>query len=112
MFMAVYDCAPPIVRFATNIAPILGARQKDILRLDRKQIAEGILHIQQSKTRMKGRDLSHCGADVHYSRARRHGTRERTQWWIEFIRQSAELLDNRHRGKECPGQESNLRPSA
>lgn len=48
-FCAVRDVAPPMVRFAMNIALITAARQKDILRLDRKQVASGLLHVQQSK---------------------------------------------------------------
>lgn len=49
-FTAVRDCAPPMVRYAMNISLITGARQKDILRLDRKQVAAGVLHVRQSKT--------------------------------------------------------------
>lgn len=49
-FVAVRDCAPPMVRYAMNISLITGARQKDILRLDRKQVAAGLLRVRQSKT--------------------------------------------------------------
>jgi integrase len=52
-FLAVRDCAPPMVRYAMNISLITGARQKDILRLDRKQVAAGVLHVRQSKTGKK-----------------------------------------------------------
>jgi integrase len=52
-FTAVRDCASPMVRYAMNISLITGARQKDILRLDRKQVAAGVLHVRQSKTGKK-----------------------------------------------------------
>lgn len=52
-FVAVRDCASPMVRYAMNISLITGARQKDILRLDRKQVASGVLHVRQSKTGKK-----------------------------------------------------------
>jgi integrase len=52
-FVAVRDVAPPMVRHAMNIALITAARQKDILRLDRKQVAAGLLQVQQSKTGKK-----------------------------------------------------------
>jgi integrase len=52
-FVAVRECAPPMVRYAMNISLITGARQKDILRLDRKQVAAGVLRVRQSKTGKK-----------------------------------------------------------
>jgi hypothetical protein len=52
-FLAVRDCAPPMVRYAMNIALITGARQKDILNLDRKQVAAELLQVRQSKTGKK-----------------------------------------------------------
>jgi integrase len=52
-FTAVRDCASPMVRYAMNISLITGARQKDILKLDRKQVAAGVLQVRQSKTGKK-----------------------------------------------------------
>jgi integrase len=52
-FVAVRDCAPPMVQYAMNIALITAARQKDTLRLDRKQVAAGLLQVHQSKTGKK-----------------------------------------------------------
>jgi integrase len=52
-FLAVRDHASPMVRYAMNISLITGARQKDILNLDRKQVAAGLLQVRQSKTGKK-----------------------------------------------------------
>lgn len=52
-FVAVREQAPSMVRYAMNIALITAARQKDILNLDRKQVAAGLLQVQQSKTGKK-----------------------------------------------------------
>jgi hypothetical protein len=52
-FLKVREVAHPMVRFAMNIALITGARQTDILNLDRKQVAAGVLKVQQSKTQKK-----------------------------------------------------------
>jgi integrase len=49
-FVKVRDSAPAMVRYAMNIALITAARQKDILNLDRKQVAAGALQVRQSKT--------------------------------------------------------------
>lgn len=48
-FVAVRDCASPMVAIAMNIALITASRQKDIRLLDRKQIAAGMLKVVQSK---------------------------------------------------------------
>jgi integrase len=52
-FLKVRAVAHPMVRFAMNIALITGSRQTDILKLDRKHIASGVLKVQQSKTKKK-----------------------------------------------------------
>lgn len=45
--------APQMLKYAMNIALITGARQKDILELDRRQVAAGVLKVTQSKTGKK-----------------------------------------------------------
>jgi Phage integrase family len=52
-FVAVRACAPLMLQYAMNIALGTAARQKDILGLDRKQVAAGILKVVQSKTGRK-----------------------------------------------------------
>jgi integrase len=52
-FLKVRAVAHPMVRIAMNIALITGSRQTDILKLDRKQVAAGVLKVQQSKTKKK-----------------------------------------------------------
>lgn len=52
-FGAVRVRAPQMLKYAMNIALITGARQKDILELDRRQVAAGVLKVTQSKTGKK-----------------------------------------------------------
>ena len=52
-FLKVRAVAHPMVRYAMNIALITGSRQTDILKLDRKQVAAGVLKVQQSKTKKR-----------------------------------------------------------
>jgi integrase len=52
-YVAVRGVASPMVKFAMDIELITAARQKDILSLDRKQVAAGKLKIIQSKTKKK-----------------------------------------------------------
>lgn len=49
-FVVVRDKAPPMIQYAMNIALITAARQTDILKLDRRQVASGVLKVRQSKT--------------------------------------------------------------
>jgi integrase len=49
-FLKVRSVAPPMVRYAMNIALATASRQKDILGLDRRQVAAGVLQVTQSKT--------------------------------------------------------------
>jgi integrase len=52
-YVAVRSVASPMVVFAMDIELITATRQKDILSLDRKQVAAGKLKIAQSKTGKK-----------------------------------------------------------
>jgi hypothetical protein len=52
-YVAVRSVSSPMVVYAMNISLITAARQKDILGLDRKQVAAGKLKIAQSKTGKK-----------------------------------------------------------
>jgi hypothetical protein len=52
-FLKVRAVAHPMVRFAMNIALITGSRQTDILKLDRKQVAAGVLRAQQTRQRKR-----------------------------------------------------------
>lgn len=54
-FIAVREIAPLMIQVAMNIALITAMRQKDILRLDRRQVAEGFLTVTFSKTKKQRR---------------------------------------------------------
>lgn len=49
-FVAVRDIAPPMVRYAMNIALITAMRQRDILSLERRQITDAAITVTASKT--------------------------------------------------------------